>query len=450
MEVWFRADKGPENGLRCFTRKQLDLICKKARCAIVHQMSNQHLDAYILSESSLFIYKHRFIMKTCGTTTLLRCLGTLLHFADKLQMEVTWVGYSRKNLTFPENQQFPHSSFHEEITYMQTHEKLQNRLLGSGHILGPITGDHWFVYVADLYPDTRLISFTNSSDSPIKAANTSTISLSGRKLSNSNLLSLLTGESSNGSPINLNAHINDKGQERTMNMMMFDMCEEISHIFYQCNTASAKEMTLKSGINHLCPGATIDETAFTPCGYSMNAILHDAYSTIHVTPEQACSYCSFETNAMLSNYTPLMRNILSVFKPRRFVVTMFGDDSAISALKTLPNEAAFMQLPNCGIYQRSSSSTTKVDAELTCLMAVYSLIPGSLNSGVVAKTISALNMMSSGQEYLDNNIDGENESSDAGSSSSASATSNVAVNDNGNTNNVFVPIIAKERSFTWC
>ena len=33
-------------------------------------------------------------------------------------------------------------------------------------------------------------------------------------------------------------------------------------------------MTLKAGINNLVPGAAIDETTFTPCGYSMNAILH--------------------------------------------------------------------------------------------------------------------------------------------------------------------------------
>ena len=43
-------------------------------------------------------------MKTCGTTTLLRCLSSLLQFADVLGMELTWVGYSRKNLLFPNAQ----------------------------------------------------------------------------------------------------------------------------------------------------------------------------------------------------------------------------------------------------------------------------------------------------------------------------------------------------------
>jgi hypothetical protein len=44
---------------------------------------------------------------------------------------------------------WPHSNFGDEIRYISTHDKLQDRLKGSGYILGPITGDHWFVYVAD-------------------------------------------------------------------------------------------------------------------------------------------------------------------------------------------------------------------------------------------------------------------------------------------------------------
>ena len=46
-------------------------------------------------------------------------------------------------------QLWPHSNFGDEIKYISSHDKLQDRLKGSGYILGPITGDHWFVYVAD-------------------------------------------------------------------------------------------------------------------------------------------------------------------------------------------------------------------------------------------------------------------------------------------------------------
>jgi S-adenosylmethionine decarboxylase len=335
MEVVFRSDKGPEEGLRTLTRTQLDFLCTKAKCSIVHHISNQHMDAYVLSESSLFVYKHRFIMKTCGTTTLLRCLSSLLEFADAMGMEFTWVGYSRKNLLFPTQQLWPHSNFGDEIRYIQTHDKLQNRLQGTGYILGPITGDHWFVYVADHSETSPLFKRTPLYIAP------------------------------------------PPSNERTLNMMMFDMAPEVASVFYQANTPSGKEMTLKSGINHLCPGALIDEMAFTPCGYSMNAILHDAYSTIHITPEPQCSYASFETNTMLENYQPMVRNTLSVFRPQRFVLTMFGDQMALDSLKAgLPTDQAVIALPKHGLfYARTSVSSTKVDVELCCLMACYSLVP---------------------------------------------------------------------------
>lgn len=149
MEVVFIQGEGKLKGLRNLTREQLDFLCMKARCTILSKTSSNYVDAYVLSESSLFVYEYRCIMKTCGTTTLLRCLSSLLEFADKLDMKLSWVGYSRKNFNFPTAQQFPHGNFSDEMTYIDTHENLQNRMIGTGYVLGPVTGDHWFVYFAN-------------------------------------------------------------------------------------------------------------------------------------------------------------------------------------------------------------------------------------------------------------------------------------------------------------
>lgn len=340
LEVIFHSDYGDIEGLRKLSRWQIDTICRKAKCTVLTKTSNKYLDAYVLSESSLFVYSHKLVMKTCGTTTLLRCLSTILHYADKMRMELLWVGYSRKNLTYPGAQLWPHSSFGDEIEYISSHEKLQSRLNGTGHILGPVTGDHWFLYVADHLSKYR------------------------EDLTFHDALPHVTKQACNSPTASC---------DKTINLMMFDMDPEVSSLFYKSNGLSGKEMTMKSGINSLCPGAVIDETAFEPCGYSMNAILHDSYSTIHITPQKDFSYVSFETNAHMDNYSPLVRNTLTIFRPRRFVLTMFlhGDSSSGMKQNSLPTDKANIQLPMIGRFNRVSVTSTQLGSDLTCVMACY-------------------------------------------------------------------------------
>jgi hypothetical protein len=78
LEIDFTPGLGPVRGLRDIPRAQLDELCTEARCTILDSLSNDRLDSYVLSESSLFIYPLKMIMKTCGTTTLLKCLPLLL------------------------------------------------------------------------------------------------------------------------------------------------------------------------------------------------------------------------------------------------------------------------------------------------------------------------------------------------------------------------------------
>lgn len=71
-------------GLRRLNRDEVARICGRARCTILSSVSNRYLDAYVLSESSLFIYPYMLVLKTCGTTTLLRCISLLIDFGRKL------------------------------------------------------------------------------------------------------------------------------------------------------------------------------------------------------------------------------------------------------------------------------------------------------------------------------------------------------------------------------
>jgi hypothetical protein len=88
-------------GLRRLERDDLDLICSRARCTILSSISNQYLDAYVLSESSLFVYPYMLVLKTCGTTTLLRVIATLIALGGKLGLEIDWVGSRRSGLSAP-------------------------------------------------------------------------------------------------------------------------------------------------------------------------------------------------------------------------------------------------------------------------------------------------------------------------------------------------------------
>lgn len=71
----------------------------------------------IYSESSMFVTKDRFILKTCGTTTPIECIKPLLLNVHKFTGfdEVGDVFYSRKNFERPELQKDTYRSFQLEI-----------------------------------------------------------------------------------------------------------------------------------------------------------------------------------------------------------------------------------------------------------------------------------------------------------------------------------------------
>lgn len=337
---------GERLGLRQLERHDLDRICRRARCTILSSISNQYLDAYILSESSLFVYPYMMVLKTCGTTTLLRCIATVIEQTQKLGLELDWVGYSRKNFSFPGDQAFPHQSFHQEIDYLSSHQRLSKRLNGNGYTLGPVTGDHWYVYIAD------------------------------QTLRNSILLHT----------------------DRVLNIMMFDIDQTIAKVFYydayvlsgeteqQETKRISAEQTRKAGIDTLCPGASIDPRSFQPCGYSMNATLLHSYFTMHITPEDGSSYASFETNQKLENYSSLIHSVITNFKPKRFVVTLMADEDGMDLIKTNPLTASASKstivVPggkNVMSYKRKTSSSIKVE-DSCCMMGNWVLEDDRLGS----------------------------------------------------------------------
>ncbi|KAF1996962.1 S-adenosylmethionine decarboxylase [Amniculicola lignicola CBS 123094] len=171
LEVWFSASAtdlpgqaGPL-GLKAVSadtwKEMLDLV----NCKVLSVIESEHVDAYLLSESSMFVFPHKVILKTCGTTTLLWGLPRLLEIAalDAGFPHVTAqplrgvpaaatpyrVFYSRKNFLYPDQQRGPHRSWRDEVRYLD--QRFQG---GSAYMIGKMNGEHWYLYITG--PDTRL------------------------------------------------------------------------------------------------------------------------------------------------------------------------------------------------------------------------------------------------------------------------------------------------------
>ncbi len=105
VEVDFTLGPGaPEDGLRALPRELLDELMTLARCEIVSSRTNSKFDAYVLSESSLFVYPTKWVLKTCGTTHLLDSLPRLLELSAARGILATRCKYTRASFLAPENQ----------------------------------------------------------------------------------------------------------------------------------------------------------------------------------------------------------------------------------------------------------------------------------------------------------------------------------------------------------
>ena len=108
-------------GLRALTKAQLDEILNPAECTIVSSLSNEYLDSYVLSESSLFVFPYKIVIKTCGTTKLLLSIPPIIRLAESISLTVRSVRYTRGSFIFPHAQSYPHRSFTEEVSVLDAH-----------------------------------------------------------------------------------------------------------------------------------------------------------------------------------------------------------------------------------------------------------------------------------------------------------------------------------------
>jgi len=219
LEVDFCVGSGPIDGLRAIPRPLWDELLASCGCEIISVKSNEEIDSYVLSESSLFVYRWKMVLKTCGKTTPLRAIPHLQKLCTTYEMEMEWMGFSRKNYNFPVLQVHPHTNFSDEVRYIQ--DTLQR---GEGHILGPLTGDHWYLYVAEL---------SNNYTHP--------------------------------------------QTDFKMDIMMYGLDKQAADVFFQKEGSGRTAEQVRKAIEFekYFVGAKVHDVLFEPCGYSLNALRGD-------------------------------------------------------------------------------------------------------------------------------------------------------------------------------
>lgn len=233
-------------------------IVRYAHAEVLSSVSNDRCDAYLLSESSLFVYDHKMIMITCGRTQLDGAVLRLL--ADAPPEHVRMFVYERKNEVFPHSQP---TSFEDDV------RRLQRLLPGRAYRFGDEDEHHLLLFHLDrpLEPDP---------------------------------------------------------DDATLEILMYGLDERAREAFGGSARAGAGGVRESTGLDRVLDGYLVDDHAFRPSGYSLNAIRDDRYYTVHVTPEPHASYASFETNACgVHGCDALLGRVLSIFRPRAFDVIGF-------------------------------------------------------------------------------------------------------------------------------
>ena len=288
LEVVFSAPPDAA-GFRIFAPAVWSDVLAEAHCSILHTVGNESFDSYLLSESSLFVYPHKLILKTCGTTTLLLTLPKIQKLAKQLRCCLSHVHYSHFRFGQPQLQPYPHSSFTEEQDTLATLLRGDLAAPPTARALGGPADDdtaaRWYALCAEGLPAAPLAE--------------------------------------------LSAPAGVEPEPDVIELAMEGLPLGVCHAFFGESHAPlagrelARRMTYVSGVGELMrDGTHIDDWAFSPCGYSMNALRGPYYYTIHVTPEPGFSFASFETNDPEYATDEAVHAVLQVFEPSRCTVTL--------------------------------------------------------------------------------------------------------------------------------
>lgn len=264
-----------QDGLHSLPDEVWENVVGSLNAQIVSKEKNTYIKSYVLTESSLFVMKNRILLITCGTTTLLNSVPHILNAISAVRAELEWMSFMHKNYSFPWEQKGPHTSLADEHATLKKYFPT-----GRPYVFGPVDGDHYFFFCYD-----DIIRPCSSED------------------------------------------------DTQLSMTMYGLDKEQTKHWYCDQFLSScpetAEIRRQTGLDRLFDkddrNWTLHDLQFEPCGYSINAISGPVYQTIHITPEDHCSFASYETNSREENYCVRIHNVLRVFRPQRFTIIVFID-----------------------------------------------------------------------------------------------------------------------------
>lgn len=129
--------KKPLKGIRDHADGRWHRVVKACGAEIISRIGSDQMDAYLLSESSLFVWTDRILMITCGRTMLTRAVPAILDIVGR--ENVALVFYERKNFMYPSEQP---ADFEQDVA------GLTACFSGKSYRLGPANHDHVHVFYA--------------------------------------------------------------------------------------------------------------------------------------------------------------------------------------------------------------------------------------------------------------------------------------------------------------
>lgn len=357
LEVWlWNSEQGiPQNvhrdGLKCIPIDAWQSLLDLVSCKILSRNTTDAVDAYLLSESSLFVFRHKLILKTCGTTTTLACLDSMFKLFNEYLCEgsdvlrassVHQVFYSRRSFMFPEKQLHVHSGWEREVAFLN--ERFTN---GKAFVVGELSTDaHWHLYTGgsstSSITSTKSAGFDQTLEILMTGLNPDKMGayMTSRKPGVESLLKEGAEESDLGHKVGLETMVETRLDKIFVPSQGAEYeAEEEESLQLLTPSSSIESLTTECPDSKSAVKFSHDAFSFTPCGFSSNSVSSNRnglYYTLHITPESGWSYASFETNFSFSENTSVkiedvVKRVLDIFDPTGFSVTFMSEKKTESA-----------------------------------------------------------------------------------------------------------------------